>query len=166
MNIIFHVFRLIIMNHVGILRWHSPKTTSDLHAWERHLNRAITMSTKVCSNHFTSGYCSDVCRTPTLYLNGYGKDEYKILFGDEPSFVDGKLCQRYEEEENDENDNYEIITPCLHDHDYLGFSSKTDFHYLNLSSNEMAKLNNMSDQEKEIMEFLNKQLLARTFVHS
>ncbi|XP_066912369.1 uncharacterized protein [Clytia hemisphaerica] len=156
--------RLIIMNHVGILRWHSPKTTRDLHAWEKQLNRAISMSTKVCSNHFTSGYCSDVCRIPTLYLNGYEKDEYKLLYG-EDNFQGGKLCTRYEIEENDDNeDPFEVITPCLHDHDYLGFSSQTDFHYLNLSSNQMEKVETMSDREKEIMEFLNKQLLARSFV--
>lgn len=153
------------MNHVGILRWHSPKTTADLHAWEKQLHRTITMGTKVCSNHFTSGYCSDVCRTPSLYLNGYGKDEYKLLFGNDPSFVDRKLCQRYEEEE-DQEESHVVITPCLHDHDYLGFPSKTDFHNLNLSSSQMEKLDGMSEQEKEIMEFLNKQLLARSFVHS
>ena len=31
----------------------------------------MTMSTKVCSNHFAAGYCSDSCRIPTLFLKGY-----------------------------------------------------------------------------------------------
>ena len=34
-------------------------------------NFKMTMATKVCSNHFTAGYCSDICRVPTLYLRGY-----------------------------------------------------------------------------------------------
>lgn len=43
--------------------------------WEKLLNRGgkfkMTMSTKVCSNHFAAGYCSDLCRIPTLFLKGY-----------------------------------------------------------------------------------------------
>ena len=32
----------------------------------------VTMSTKVCSNHFSLGYrCKESCRTPTLYMKGY-----------------------------------------------------------------------------------------------
>ena len=31
----------------------------------------MTMSTKLCSNHFSAGYCSDLCRIPTLFLKGY-----------------------------------------------------------------------------------------------
>ena len=31
----------------------------------------VSMSTKVCSNHFAAGYRSDQCTTPILYLKGY-----------------------------------------------------------------------------------------------
>ena len=43
--------------------------------WEKVLNRGgnfkMSMSTKVCSNHFAAGYCSIECRIPTLFLKGY-----------------------------------------------------------------------------------------------
>ena len=46
--------------------------------WEEVLNRGesfkMSMSTKVCSNHFAAGYRSSECRTPTLYLKGYDVD--------------------------------------------------------------------------------------------
>ena len=62
-------------HHVGILRWHSPKSKSDLKKWGKVLDRGggfkMAMATKACSNHFTAGYCSDICRVPTLYLRGY-----------------------------------------------------------------------------------------------
>ncbi|XP_065658830.1 uncharacterized protein LOC136083362 [Hydra vulgaris] len=31
----------------------------------------MTMSTKVCTNHFAAGYCSDVSPIPTIFLKGY-----------------------------------------------------------------------------------------------
>ena len=37
----------------------------------------MSMSTKVCSNHFAAGYCSDVCPISTLFLKSYG-DELTI----------------------------------------------------------------------------------------
>ena len=46
-----------------------------LKLWGIMLNRGgnfkITMSTKVCSNHSVAGYCSDMCRVPSLYMKGY-----------------------------------------------------------------------------------------------
>ena len=43
--------------------------------WEKMINRKdfkVTMSTKVCNNHFSLGYrCKESCRTPTLYMKGY-----------------------------------------------------------------------------------------------
>ena len=43
--------------------------------WQKLLNRGddfkVSMSTKVCSNHFDAGYRSDQCTTPTLHLQGY-----------------------------------------------------------------------------------------------
>ena len=31
----------------------------------------MSMSTKVCSNHFAARYYSDVCPIPNLFLKGY-----------------------------------------------------------------------------------------------
>ena len=63
------------MQHFCILRWHTPKTEADMRKWEKVLNRGgnfkMSMSTKVCSNHFAAGYCSIECRIPTLFLKGY-----------------------------------------------------------------------------------------------
>ena len=43
--------------------------------WQKLLNRGgdakVSMSTKVCSNHFAAGYRSDQCTIPTLHLKGY-----------------------------------------------------------------------------------------------
>ena len=62
------------MSHVGMLRWHSPKNLNDIKSWQKVINRKnfkVTASTKVFSNHFAAGYCSDICRIPTLYMKGY-----------------------------------------------------------------------------------------------
>lgn len=44
-------------------------------SWEKMIDRKdgfkVTMGTKVCSNHFRAGYCSDVCPVPMLYMKGY-----------------------------------------------------------------------------------------------
>ena len=52
-----------------------PKDQQDILKWEKLLNRRgdfkVSMSTKVCSNHFATGYRSDQCTTPTLYLKRY-----------------------------------------------------------------------------------------------
>ena len=52
-----------------------PKDQQDILKWEKLLNRRgdfkVSMSTKVCSNHFATGYSSDQCTTPTLYLKRY-----------------------------------------------------------------------------------------------
>ena len=59
----------------GKLRWYDPKDQKDISKWQKSLNRGgdfkVSMSTKVCSNHFAAGYRSDQCITPTLYLKGY-----------------------------------------------------------------------------------------------
>ena len=43
--------------------------------WEKVLNRGgnfkMSMSTKVCSNHFAAGYWSSECRIPKICLKGY-----------------------------------------------------------------------------------------------
>ena len=54
-----------IIPHVGILRFYSPKNKRDLLSWARAINRdqfKVTMSTKVCSNHFIqAGYRTSRC---------------------------------------------------------------------------------------------------------
>ena len=37
----------------------------------------MLMSSKICSNHFTAGYCPDVCRITTLHLKGYATEPTK-----------------------------------------------------------------------------------------
>ena len=68
------IFRDIVKQHVGILRWHTPKTEADMRKWEKLLNRGgnfkMRMSTKVCSNHFAASYRSGEYRIPTLFLKG------------------------------------------------------------------------------------------------
>ena len=64
----------IILPYVGILRFYSPKNKKDVFSRARSINRdhfKVTMSTKVCSNHFTQGYRTSECPTPTLYMKGY-----------------------------------------------------------------------------------------------
>ena len=62
-------------DHIGILRWHSPRSKKDMQTWAKMLNKGgnfkMSMSTKVCSNHFAAGYCTDVCPIPNLFLKGY-----------------------------------------------------------------------------------------------
>ena len=71
----FFIFRSIVKQHVGILRQHTPKTGAGLKKWEKVLNCGgnfkMSMSTKVCSNHFAAGYCSSECMIPALFLKGY-----------------------------------------------------------------------------------------------
>ena len=63
-----------ILPLVGVLRFFSPKNKQDVLSWSRTINRdkfKVTMSTKVCSNHFLQGYRNSQCRTPTLFMKGY-----------------------------------------------------------------------------------------------
>lgn len=78
-----------ILPHVGILRFFSPKNKQDVLSWSRTINRdkfKVTMSTKVCANHFVQGYRNSQCRTPTLFMKGYdGEDNLKdLLLRSEP----------------------------------------------------------------------------------
>ena len=53
-----------ILPHVGILSLYSPKNKRDVLSWARAINRdqfKVTMSTKVCSNHFVQGYRTSQC---------------------------------------------------------------------------------------------------------
>ena len=66
-----YIFRHIIKDHVGILRWHRARA-EDRKFWEKQINRRdfkVTASTVLCSNHFAAGYYNnDTCRIPTLYV--------------------------------------------------------------------------------------------------
>ena len=67
--------KAIVMDHIGKLRQYGPKDQEDILKWQKLLNRRgdfkVSMSTKVCSNHFAAGYRSDQCTTPTLYQKKY-----------------------------------------------------------------------------------------------
>ena len=70
--------KLKILPHVGMFRFYSPKNKQDVLSWSRAINRdkfKVTVSTKVCSNHFAQGYRNPQCRTPTLYMKGYDCEE-------------------------------------------------------------------------------------------
>ena len=63
-----------VSSHVGLLRFYSPLNEKDKSKWQKLINRKdfkVTGSTKVCSNHFVSGYRSKDCADPTLYMKGY-----------------------------------------------------------------------------------------------
>ena len=122
------------MDHVGILRWHSPKTENEMRLWEKQLQRGgnfkMTMSTKVCSNHFSAGYCSNTCRVPTLYLKGYDNLEGRPLpakYNVSSSPVPTKPKRRrlvvrsgFESEIS-----FPEQTPFVQDHDYDNFTYDT-----------------------------------------
>ncbi|XP_057309315.1 uncharacterized protein LOC130647467 [Hydractinia symbiolongicarpus] len=121
--------KLIVKDHVGILRWHSPKTKADMQLWGKMMQRGgnfkISMSTKVCSNHFTAGYCSDVCRIPTLYMKGYDQQLPKERQGavKRSSSIDfetpvKKRSRHVTRKSTDEPQNDILLSPTPKDHDY------------------------------------------------
>ena len=64
----------IVKPHVGVLRFYSPLNVKDVSKWERLINLRdfkVKLSTKVCSNHFQTGYRTKNCPNPSLYLKGY-----------------------------------------------------------------------------------------------
>ena len=70
-----------ILPHVGILRFHSPKSKKDVLLWARAINRdqfKVTKSTKVCSNHFVQGYKTPECSS--------------FVLGD-GSLTEGQVCE-------------------------------------------------------------------------
>ena len=118
---------MVRKDHIGILRWHSPRSPNDIKIWEKMLNRGgkfkVTKGTKVCSNHFAAGYCSDVCPIPTLYLKGYDVEtplKRKAPVDRSHSVPPPKKQKQiyrdgYEEIIQNEND---IQTPYVTEHDY------------------------------------------------
>jgi len=106
----------------------------DMKLWEKRLNRGgkfkISMSTKVCSNHFTAGYCSDICSLPTLYLKGYDeasapdRKSPRKHTNDEPFTPKPKKTRHLTRNGFDDNLEDVILTPMEMDHQYE-FKNKT-----------------------------------------
>ena len=70
----------LVLPHVGVLRFYSPISKKDGGKWEKLLNRRdvkVTLSTKVCSNHFIAGYRSKECPNRTIYVKGYDIEKKK-----------------------------------------------------------------------------------------
>ena len=88
-------------------------------------NFKITMSTKVCSNHCVAGYCSDMCRVPTLYMKGY-QVEAKGRISPRKRSRDHKISETtvkrskhlYRTSDKYISDCSMLLTPAPTDHDY------------------------------------------------
>ena len=98
--------------------------------WEKALHRVgdfkMTIATKVYPNHFTAGYCSDICRVPTLYLRGYEsstqtlrpsprKRKLELLYVSAPS---KKRSRNIIRDGTSMNDQSTTISPPLNNHEY------------------------------------------------
>ena len=95
--------------------------------WEKMLNRVgnfkMSMSTKVCSNLFPAGYCSDVCPIPTLFLKSYEdeptmKREVPIDRTNIVSPPRKKLIYHRNGFDNTPSKEVEICTPYINKHEY------------------------------------------------
>ena len=113
------------------MRWHTPKTETDVRKWEKDLNHGgnfkISMSTKVCSNHFTASYCSSECRTPTLFLKCYDvpcssirRSPRKKLFETEKFLKSKRIRQVYWTRLDNMDNSIEcsVTPPASKKHDY------------------------------------------------
>ena len=83
----------------------------------------MTMATKFCSNHFTAGDCSDICRVPTLYLRGSASTlslspRKRKLGLSHISAPPKKRSRNINHDGTSMNDQNTPITPPLNDHDY------------------------------------------------
>ena len=127
----FFIFRSIVKQRVGILRYHTPKTGADMKKWEKVLNRGgnfkMSMSTKVCSNHFAAGYCSSECRIPTLFLKGYDvpcgskRSSSRKRLSETQSFLKYKRSREVYRTGLDNSDNNiecSVTPPASKEHDY------------------------------------------------
>ena len=98
-----------------------------MRAWEKMLNKRgnfkMLMSTKVCSNHFAAGYCSDVCPIPTFFLKGY-KDEPTMkrkVPVDRTNILSPPRKKRIYHcngFDNTPSEEVEICTPYINEHQY------------------------------------------------
>ena len=99
--------------------------------WEKVLNRGgnfkMSMSTKVCSNHFAAGYCSSECRIPTLFLKGYNvpcsskRSSPRKRLSETQSFLKSKRSRQVYSTGLDNSDNNiecSVTPPASKEHDY------------------------------------------------
>ena len=102
--------------------------------WDKALNRGgnfkVTLSTKVCSNHFAAGYCSDSCSVPTLFLKGYDVERPNSCHSprkrclDETTPHNKAVAQKksrrhfYRQSTDDIEDDPAVVTSPPLDHDY------------------------------------------------
>ena len=68
--------RIVQIDHVRSVKFHSCKNLKDFPRWKKLLGRAdpnfrVTAHTKVCSNHFKHGQPTADDPHPSLYLKGY-----------------------------------------------------------------------------------------------
>ena len=178
----FH-FRVLRKDHVGILRWHGPRSAEDAKIWQKMLNRGgnfkVKMSTKVCSNHFKAGYCSDVCPIPTLYLKGYDISsptkrkaavDRRQLVSPTPKIKRQVLRSGFDDENVEVN---VMNTPSTMDHSYDEILNQTDGsartnpsiqceNCLTKNSRIIELTNIIAYQEKKIQELQQKMKLGKT----
>ena len=99
--------------------------------WEKVLNRGgnfkMSMSTKVCSNHFAAGYCSSECRIPTLFLKGYDvpcsskRQSPRKRLSETESFLKCKRSRQVYRtglDSMDNNTECSVTPPASKEHDY------------------------------------------------
>ena len=99
--------------------------------WEKVLNRGgnfkMSMSTKVCSNHFAAGYCSSECRIPSLFLKGYDvpcsskRRSLRKRLSESQSFLKSKRSRQVYRTGLDSMDNNiecPVTPPASKEHDY------------------------------------------------
>ena len=99
--------------------------------WEKVLNRGgnfkMSMSTKVCSNHFAAGYCSSECRIPSLFLKGYDvpcsskRRSLRKRLSESQSFLKSKRSRQVYRTGLDSMDNNiecSVTPPASKEHDY------------------------------------------------
>ena len=99
--------------------------------WEKVLNRWVnfkmSMSTKICSNHFAAGYCSSECRIPTICLKAYDvpcsskRRSPRKRLSETQSFLKSKRSRQVYRTRLDNMDNNiecSVTPPASKEHDY------------------------------------------------
>ena len=99
--------------------------------WEKVLNSWVnfkmSMSTKICSNHFAAGYCSSECRIPTICLKAYDvpcsskRRSPRKRLSETQSFLKSKRSrQAYRTRLDNMDNNIEcsVTPPASKEHDY------------------------------------------------
>ena len=87
----------------------------------------MSISTKVCSNHFAAGYCSSESRIPTLFLKGYDvpcgskRSSSRKRLSETQSFLKYKRSREVYRTRLDNRDNNiecSVTPPASKEHDY------------------------------------------------